>query len=107
MRRFQSVGLLVALLIMILVLGAPIGKDSRPDAALGVAIVSAQGQVLTSEFVFEGCWAYVSAGPCYDIFRDSSGAYWICKACGTTKNANKKSCQPISLEQLNRGFWCS
>lgn len=59
-----------------------------------------------SDFVFEGCWAYFPSGPCYDIYRDSAGDYWICKLCLQTKNPGPKTCNRISLETLNRGYWC-
>lgn len=58
------------------------------------------------DFVFEGCWAYFPSGPCYDIYRDSAGDYWICDLCLQTKNPSPKKCNRISLEILNRGYWC-
>ena len=61
----------------------------------------------SSGFTFEGCWTQFPAAPCYDIFRDSAGNYWKCKKCGATKNANQGSCNPISLQTLNSGSWCS
>jgi len=60
-----------------------------------------------SSYVFEGCWAYFPAGPCYDIFRDSQGIYWICSKCGLTKNPGPKVCRIISAETLARGYWRS
>jgi hypothetical protein len=60
-----------------------------------------------SAWTFEGCWTQFQAGTCYDIYRDSSGNYWKCAKCGTTKRANQNTCASISLEALNRGFWCS
>jgi hypothetical protein len=60
-----------------------------------------------SNWVFEGCWGYFAAGPCYDIYRDSSGNYWKCAKCGTTKNPRPGSCSQISQQTLNSGYWCS
>lgn len=55
------------------------------------------------KWTFEGCFAYVAAGPCFDVYRDSSGTLWICKACGTTKKPGPGSCQVLTAP----GFWCS
>lgn len=71
------------------------------------ATTAADQPVTQSGFVFEGCWAYFSAGPCYDIYRDSAGNYWKCKKCGQTGNPGPKSCSRISLQTLNTGYWCS
>lgn len=60
-----------------------------------------------SGFVFEGCWAYFPAGPCYDIYQDAQGNYWICSKCGQTKNPGPKTCRMISQDTLNHGYWCS
>jgi hypothetical protein len=60
-----------------------------------------------SGWVFEGCWSYTPAGPCKDIFRDSTGQHWICKNCGTTGTPNKGKCSKISQATLNTGYWCS
>ncbi len=60
-----------------------------------------------SDFVFQGCWAYFASGPCYDIYRDGAGNYWICRNCGTTKKPGPAQCRPITIEQLNKGYWCS
>lgn len=54
-------------------------------------------------WTFEGCFAFFSSGPCFDVFRDSSGTLWICEACGTTKKPGRGSCQVLSAS----GFWCS
>jgi len=58
-------------------------------------------------YTFEGCWAYFPAGPCYDIYRDGAGTYWICLKCGKTTNPGPSQCKKITLQQLNRGYWCS
>lgn len=56
----------------------------------------------SSSFTFEGCFTFFPAGPCRDVFRDSSGTLWICKDCGTTKKP------PAGCTVLTgSGFWCS
>lgn len=60
-----------------------------------------------SSWTFWGCWSYWAAGPCRDIFRDSSGAYWICAGCGQTQNPGPGKCSQISTQTLNTGYWCS
>ncbi len=94
-----SVALVLA--VAAITLGARGGKHPVERTAV-VAPTHASGG-----FIFEGCWEQNQAGPCYDIFRDAAGNYWKCKKCGETKNANQGSCNPISLQTLNSGLWCS
>jgi hypothetical protein len=56
-------------------------------------------------WVFEGCWTRFPTGPCYDIYRDANGAYWLCKACGTTTNPSPKTCGQVFPYSF--GYWCS
>jgi hypothetical protein len=56
-------------------------------------------------WVFEGCWNPFPSGTCYDVFRDSTGAYWRCKACGTTTNPSSKTC--FRVNPYSTGYWCS
>jgi hypothetical protein len=55
----------------------------------------------SSELTFEGCFTFFPAGPCRDVFRDSSGTLWICKDCLTTKNP-PHGCSVLT----GSGFWC-
>lgn len=57
-----------------------------------------------SSWTFSGCWAQFSAGTCYDVYRDSSGAYWRCAPCRTTKNPSPRNCFQINP---STGLWCS
>lgn len=57
----------------------------------------------SSSWTFEGCFAYFAAGPCFDVYRDSSGTLWICKACGTTTKPGRGPCSVLTAT----GFWCS
>ncbi len=97
MSKFKVIVLVFALVVVI---GAGINlittdKVTTPANAAG------------SSYVFEGCWAYFPAGPCYDIYHDAQGTYWICSKCGLTKNPGPKVCRIISAETLARGYWCS
>ena len=111
MKRFWMSTCVAAMLSAIFGLAVQTNDQSWPVTKVGVVPASADDQSLRLEaasgFVFEGCWAYVSGGSCYDVYRDSSGDYWICKTCGTTKNPGKGRCQGISIDRLNRGYWCS
>lgn len=81
-------------------------RMSDPVAQVDAQLLASSGQQM-SGWVFEGCWTYFSAGPCYDIYRDSSGNYWKCGKCGKTKNPNPGNCSQISQQTLNSGRWCS
>lgn len=71
-------------------------------AVLSLTALAARAQ---SGWVFEGCWTRFPAGPCYDIYRDSAGKYWKCKACGTTTNPSPQTCGQIFPYSV--GYWCS
>lgn len=75
--------------------------------AIVAAADAAPVPVQSGGWVFEGCWAQFAAGPCFDIYRDGSGNYWKCKACGTTGKPSSGKCRPISQATLNSGYWCS
>lgn len=102
---------IVAILASLLTVGNAL-VDNRCQVANSTAFACESDENLSSmppkpsDFVFEGCWAYFPAGPCYDIYRDSAGDYWICKKCLETKHPSPKTCSRISLEVLNRGYWC-
>jgi len=92
----------VVLVFALVVIG--MGIDQATSSANQTSEATVKGG---SDFVFEGCWAYFPAGPCYDIYRDSQGDYWICSKCGETKKPGPKTCNPISEQTLARGYWCS
>jgi hypothetical protein len=73
-------------------------------AFLLAAVTSVAAVQGASNWTFQGCWSQSGFGPCYDVFTDSSGAYWRCKACGTTNKPNSNTCFRISP---STGFWCS
>lgn len=111
----------VLLLIGLLALLAPNAAnasefpDPRPALLpfhLSVSLVAPPSSILTptpvAGWTFLGCWKsrpWVTT--CLDVFRDDTGALYICKACGTTGNPNKGKCRQTTQEELNGGTWCS
>ena len=67
-----------------------------------LAVAALQGA--SSGWVVQGCWSPYAYGTCYDVFTDSTGAYWRCAACGTTKNPSSHTCFGLNP---STGFWCS
>jgi len=63
-------------------------------------------QAQSSDWVFEGCFQPPNQSQCYDVYRHE-GAYWICKACGTTNQPNENKCRPLTPYELAFGLWCS
>jgi hypothetical protein len=81
---------------------------TRYFRALGFAAalcLSAFAVSAQSGWVFQGCWNPFPSGTCYDVYRDASGNYWRCKACGTTTNPSSKTCFRVSPNST--GYWCS
>ncbi len=104
MKRFIVTALCLGagLLLLVFVAGAAGTDGARPAGSPPAAAAPAPGG-----YVFQGCWAYFASGPCYDIYRDGDGAYWICLRCGATKKPGPGQCKRITLDELNRGYWCS
>lgn len=71
-------------------------------AALSLSAFAVRAQ---SGWVFEGCWNPFPSGTCYDVFRDASGNYWRCKACGTTTKPSTSTCSRVY--PYSTGYWCS
>jgi hypothetical protein len=103
----RSAGL--TLLLAVLAVVAPFAAAG--EAAAPPACASTPASFLATQpdagFVFEGCWAWFPIGPCYDVYRDSTGGYWICRQCGTTTKPGSGQCSRITLQTLNTGWWCS
>ena len=54
----------------------------------------------------QGCWSpYPNCVGAKDVYRDASGAYWQCGACGTTANPSPTTCYKSS-NLNNIGYWC-
>jgi hypothetical protein len=97
LRRLQLTAVAVVLSACFIAAGA-----TRPAVTAAAAPAPAQ-----ANWVFEGCWTYWPSGPCRDVFRDSQGNYWLCRACGTTGTPNSTKCSRISPQTLGIGYWCS
>jgi len=81
----------------------PVAPESASPPACAAA-GALDGAVATAPaWTFEGCFTYFPAAPCRDVFRDDSGALWICGDCGTTKKASPRTCSPLT----GSGLWCS
>ena len=103
----RTVTLTVGVLLATLLLGFTGFNRSQVSVAATSGSVAQAQSPPTAGWTLEGCWAQFPAGTCYDIYRDSSGNYWLCKACGTTKNPGPSKCRQISSAELARGSWCS
>jgi hypothetical protein len=86
---------------------AQAGATCNANKPICTASFQPEPVLMSSTFTFEGCWSYFLSSPCRDIFRDNSGAYWICANCGQTKNPGPGTCNQIGIQALDRGFWCS
>jgi hypothetical protein len=86
---------------------AQAGATCSANKPICTASFQPEPVLMSSTWTFEGCWSYFLASPCRDIFRDSSGAYWICANCGQTKNPGPRTCNQIGTQALDHGYWCS
>lgn len=59
-----------------------------------------------SDWVFEGCFQPPNQTPCYDAYVHN-GAYWICRACGTTGTPDTTKCRLMTPYEQWLGLWCS
>lgn len=102
--------LAVAGLLLAFVAPVAVASESEPAEATACAAVDGGlllGAQAEASYAFEGCWTFWAAGPCFDIYLDSSGGYWQCRLCGTTSNPGPSQCSRISIQTLNTGYWCS
>lgn len=99
----------LAAVLMTLVCFTPIAQAAEPSSADCGATAGELWLAGSTEasYEFEGCWTFWAAGPCFDIYRDSSGGYWQCKLCGTTSNPGPGQCTRTTIQTLNTGYWCS
>lgn len=56
-------------------------------------------------WTFAGCISL--GGTCKDVFVDGDGAYWVCKACGTTNNPGPGKCRKLTAYELANALWCA
>jgi hypothetical protein len=87
--RVTTLGLLSLLL---LVSAAPVPQQPAPQPV--------------ADWAFAGCFSPTRSLPCYDVYTHN-GAYWMCKACGTTNQPSQNKCRQLSTYQLANGAWCS
>ena len=79
-------------------------KGLKIFALVAALFLSFAAVEASSGWTFQGCWSPSAFGTCYDVYTDSSGNYWRCAACGTTKNPNSHTCFGLNP---STGFWCS
>jgi len=109
--RLYAIRTSVVVVVMSLVLLTPYA--AKPDSSLRNQAQLSETQsnrakeASAANWIFEGCFAFFAAGPCYDVFRDSSGNYWICSKCGETNNPGPGKCRQLTAYELSHGFWCS
>jgi hypothetical protein len=66
---------------------------------------SFQDGLMPPGWTFVGC-IFLGSG-CKDVFIDSAGTYWVCKACGTTNNPGPGKCRKLTAYELQNALWCS
>jgi hypothetical protein len=73
-------------------------------AAASLSVLALQAQ---SGWTNVGCWSpYPNCVGAKDVYQDSTGAQWECRACGTTTNPGPSTCYKVgSLNSI--GYWCS
>ncbi len=76
------------------------------DVDSNVFIASSNSTSTVSTAGFEGCWTYWPSGPCRAIYRNGN-SYKICGQCDDFGNPGSGGCSTISIQTLNRGYWCS
>ncbi|MFA4947387.1 MAG: hypothetical protein WC674_02625 [Candidatus Krumholzibacteriia bacterium] len=102
----RMIAFLLCALGVLLIVAFAMGAASTGGSA-SAKHGEAAAALAPAAYTLEGCWAYFAAGPCYDIYRDGAGNYWICLTCGNTTKPGPSQCKKITLQQLNRGYWCS
>ncbi|HEX6100810.1 MAG TPA: hypothetical protein VF432_31120 [Thermoanaerobaculia bacterium] len=84
--------LVLLTLSSLLLLGAAPVPDAKPQRV--------------TDWVFEGCFQPPNNSQCYDVYVHN-GAYWICRACGTTGTPDAAKCRPMTGYEQWFGLWCS
>ena len=106
------IGVLIAALLLISFagvspsLGAPGPYSSLLTLHLP-ALSGAPAVPVASNWTYSGCWTPRSGSPCVDVYRDTQGRPWICKACRTTGNPGPGKCRQTTQAELDGGLWCS
>jgi hypothetical protein len=107
MRRYVLGGLMV-LALSNLTAAAHATAGTNPELLpLNLPMIATHPAVPVANWTFLGCWSRGGGSPCVDVYRDSQGDLWLCKACGTTGNPSPGKCTRTSQAVLDRGLWCS
>jgi len=91
----------ISVLVVVLLLGLFSSYAAKPEYASPNQSPSSSTpgdrakQTSAVNWTFEGCFAFQISGPCYDVFRDDSGNYWICSLCGQTHNPGPGKCRQL------------
>jgi hypothetical protein len=113
MFRFVGSTVFIAVLLVgaSLTISAPASAEVGANPSLLVfhlpPSVTAPAVPVASNWTFFGCWQPRLGTPCSDVFRDSQGGLWVCKACGTTGNPTPGKCRRTTQAELDSGLWCS
>lgn len=91
--------MLMTIPLLLLLGAAPVRDDAKAQP-------QPQPQPQQSGWVFEGCFQPPNNSQCYDVYN-RNGAYWICKACGTTGQPNETKCRRMTGYEQAFGLWCS
>jgi hypothetical protein len=108
----QKIRMSILALIVLAFVASSAQAGNQPAACRAdepAATISFQPEpvLMSTGWVFWGCWERYQIGPCKDIFQDSSGGFWICANCGQTTNPSPSTCSATNTQALDRGFWCS
>lgn len=98
--------ILIGTLVIIAAFAVWSGLSATP-ADVNAAAATDVPSAAKKDFTFEGCWSWTPAGTCRDVFQDSEGGHWLCKACGQTNKPGQGQCSSISQRSLDSGYWCS
>ncbi len=73
---------------------------------LGAAPVPNVSPQPVTDWTYEGCFQPPNNSQCYDVYVHN-GAYWICRACGTTGTPDETKCRQMTGYEQWFGLWCS
>jgi hypothetical protein len=59
-----------------------------------------------TDWTFAGCFQPPNQTQCYDAYV-RNGAYWVCRACGTTGTPDETKCHLMTPYEEWFGLWCS
>ena len=108
MHRLILLGTIGAVLFLAVTVAPAAAATKNPELPpLNLPKIANSPAVPVAGWTFMGCWSRYNGSPCIDVYRDSQGDLWLCKACGTTGNPSPGKCTRTSQAALDRGLWCS